>query len=129
LLEIGKKRDPTLHLALFQAVNFELNFYEDDVESKKIGTWVLCLICQIRFHGGCFLKLWTDREHFVALDLTIHPTLDPALHLTLNPTLDPTLGAHHSWRLAYWWALFGESNTWVLFMLKPSSYGTQHIRI
>jgi hypothetical protein len=46
-----------LHLALLQAANLNINFWEDEVESEKFGTWVLCVVCPISSYGGCFLKL------------------------------------------------------------------------
>jgi hypothetical protein len=49
-----------LLLTLLQEANLNLNVWEHEVESKKFDTWVLCVICPIRPHVGCFLKFRMD---------------------------------------------------------------------
>jgi hypothetical protein len=55
---------PAAHLVLLptllQEANLNLNVWEHEVESEKFDTWVLCVICPIRSHVGCFLKFRMD---------------------------------------------------------------------
>ena len=55
---------PAAHLVLLptllQEANLNLNVWENEVESEKFDTWVLCVIFPIRSQIGCFLKLWMD---------------------------------------------------------------------
>ena len=50
------------------------------------------------------------------------PTLDLALIPTLVLALRIAQKWKASWRLWHWRPMLGESGTWVLFMIAPSSY-------
>jgi hypothetical protein len=73
-----------------------------------------------RFYGV------TGKKHttflVLTLDLALLPALVPALDLALRPTPLPAQKRRVTWRLWYWRPVMGESETWVLFMLIPSSY-------
>jgi hypothetical protein len=68
----------------------------------------------------------TGKKRTTFLLPALDPTLLPVLVLVLDPTLCPALRIAQkwraTWRLWYWRPVMGESGTWVLFMLAPSSY-------
>jgi hypothetical protein len=56
------------------------------------------------------------------LNLVLLPALDPVPDPTLRPAPHPAQKRWAIWRLWYWHPVVGESGTWVLFVLAPSSY-------
>jgi len=57
-----------------------------------------------------------------ALSPILLPALDPVPDPALRPAPRPTQKRWAIWRLWYWQPVVSESETWVFFVLAPSSY-------
>ena len=126
-----------MYICVFHILKEIFEEFHDKMVWSTQGTYNSCLmivISSIIHH-----VLWFPRanSHFsgvtgkkrttflvLSLDLTLLPTLVPTLNLSLRPTPLPTQKRRVTWQLWHWCPVMGKSETWVLFMLIPSSYWT-----
>ena len=110
-------------------------FYAKTVWSTP-GTYDSCLmlILSIIHHIFMLPRIWftffgvTGQKCITfmlsALSLVLLPALVPIPDPTLRPAPRPAQKWWEIWWLWYWHPVVGESRTWVLFVLAPSSYWT-----